>query len=93
MPGRLGGTPKIDLKRDPVPEPMGAVSPAPFYAIFGKNGAKMGTPIFLKIADEVFLRWPKTSSRAENSKNKEVQKGTGFGIRFGIDFGRIFKRN
>ena len=40
MPGRLGGTPKVDLKRDPVPEPMGAVSPAPFYAIFGKNGAK-----------------------------------------------------
>ena len=74
MPGGVGGTLKVDLKRDPVPDPKGLVSVAPFFAIFGKNGAKMGTPIFLKIADEVFLRWPKTSSRAENSKNREVCK-------------------
>ena len=46
----------------------------------------MGTPKILKIADQVFLRWPKTASRAENSKKTGFQKGTSFGTRFGMVF-------
>ena len=65
-PEGSGGTSKLDLERDPVPEPMGLISVAPFFAIFGKNGAKMGTPTISKITNRVFLRWPKTASRAEN---------------------------
>ena len=49
----------------------------------------MGTPKILKIVNQVFLRWPKTASRAENSKKTWFQKGTSFGTRFGMVFGWI----
>ena len=73
-PEGSGGTSKLDLETDPVPEPLGEVSAAPFFAIFGKNGAKMGTPKNSKIANRVFLRWPKTASRAENTKKTGSKK-------------------
>ena len=84
---------KTELDRDPVPEPNPLISAAPFLPIFRKNGLQIETPIFLKIADQVFLRWPKTASRAENTKNRGVEKGTSFVIRFGFILGGILKRN
>ena len=47
---------KTDLERDPVPEPMGLITAAPFSGILRKNGLQMGTPKILKIAGQVFFR-------------------------------------
>ena len=52
-PEGSGGTPKVDLKRDPVPEPMGLVTAAPFLAIFSQNELQNGGPFFRKFAEEV----------------------------------------
>ena len=83
----LGGTPQVDLKRDPVPEPMGAVSPAPFLAIFSQNGLQNGGPFFRKFAVRIVLRWLKTIPQAKNLENKGYRKGSRFGISFGTSFG------
>ena len=65
-PEGLGGTPKVDLKRDPVPEPMDSVTTAPFLAIFSQNGLQNGGPFFRKFAEQVVLRCPKTACIAKN---------------------------
>ena len=75
-PESSGATSKLDLETDPVPEPKHSISVAPFFAIFGKNGAKMGTPKNSKIANRVFLRWPNTASKAENTKKQGSKKST-----------------
>ena len=45
-PEGLGGTPKVDLKRDPVPERKESVSGPPFFIIFCPNGVQNGGPFF-----------------------------------------------
>ena len=47
-PEGSGGTSKLDLERDPVPEPMGLITVAPFFAIFEKMEPKWGPQKFRK---------------------------------------------
>ena len=53
----------------------------------------MGTPKILKIADQVFLRWPKTASRAENSKKQGSKKGPVSGPVLGWFLNGILAKN